>query len=196
MLQAASGQANVRSSDNATAELQTIYKTALVDVREALNAQARVDHPCARLIVAGAMMATIRESEPEAWQRFVSDFKVNVKGANAQYRAIASILWQSQSAKPANRERISAYGKAICVVHADWEQSPKCVEQKLVERVARCGLRGMVDLYAKGRGKPSSSPRVSVTVRETAVVYVVLPDRRVIEVEAALAKQVLDRVLQ
>jgi hypothetical protein len=198
MLQTASASmpAIVRPSDNGTSELRSIYQSALADVRATVEAQARVDYPCARLIVAGAMMAAIRERDPEAWERFVGGSKASVKGANAHYRAIAAILWQTKSVEPSNRERISTYGKAICVVHEDWEKSPKNIDKRLVERVARCGLRGMVKLYAIGRGKPLSSPRVSVAVRNTAVVYVVRPDRQVIEVEPGLARYLIDRVLQ
>ena len=187
-----------QASDNGRLQLSEIFEQSQTYVRDVVRAQSRIENPTARLIVAGAIMAAIRHRDPDQWEAFATHHPVRVKGANAHYRAVATILWKSKTAEPVNRERISAYGKAICVVHEQWKKSPTRIDTALVRKVVKArGLRGLCELYAKEHGKPKgSSGKVSVNVRDTATVYVVLPDRRVMQVDAALARSLIAKVLQ
>jgi hypothetical protein len=203
----------VGSSNNA--RLKSIDADAQTLVASMISKSRSIRQAAAELVVAGVMMADIRETDRPAWEEFRKGFgTINVKGADPEYREIAHVLWRACKAPPkgsgslantvpqVGRDKISRDAAAMATVHK-WYRSGCTDPAELATKIVRNGgVRACAKLHEEKlehdhriSGAPLAPKSDMVTIRlprpDEPLVIIVMPSGQYREADAAMAEHVL-----
>lgn len=180
-------------------KLEQIDAGIATRLKGTMKAEGALTSVSSEIVVAGAQMAAIMADDLDEWQDFAGRHSIKCKGANWQYREIATVLWRNYRDQPkAARERISQYGKAIHVAH-DYYRTGITKPSELIKKVVlNGGVAGLAKLFKLSQSLKKGDDQKSIYARIKApsapALFMVRPDATFKTVPLEIAGPVLTQM--